>query len=188
MMKRLGYVNKRHIALLLILLTLLCSFFAIHMVQAVTGEPGTDANPLVSQDYVDTKLAELTTKLNELAAKNTELVAKNTELAASVDNLNKLVAAQQQAAAPKFEVIELEPGKTMLLGASTEIVLRGGKATAISGEKGGLSSLTAGTGVDIITGQPVPLNHLILSSRNDGRGIKATVKCWVLVKGEYTVK
>ncbi len=163
-MSRVKYIKKSYIVVILVLMF---SFVMVHMVQAGTAEPGTDANPLVGQDYVDSKIGEL---------------------AASVDNLNKLVISLQKVQSPKFEVIELEPGKQMFLGDSTEIVLRGGKATAISGELGGLSDLTSGTGADIITGQTVPLNHLLLASRNDGRGIKITVKAWVLVKGDYSIQ
>lgn len=171
LMKFFKSIKKGNIILLLVLVL---SFVAVHVVQAVTAEPGSDANPLVSQDYVDAKINEVSAKINDLKA--------------VVDNVNGLILALQKTQAPKFEVLEVEAGKEILLGESAEIILRGGKATAISGAKGGLADLTAGSAIDISTGQNIPLNHLLLSSRNDGRGIKTLSKSWILIKGEYTVK
>lgn len=170
-MKAFSSIKKRNI---IVFLALIFSFVAVHIVQAVTAEPGTDANPLVTQDYVDSKVNDISTKY--------------TELKTSVDSLNQQVAAVQKASVPKFEVIELDAGKIMLLGDSTEIVLRGGKATAILGEKGGLADLSSGNGAEYGKGQAIPLNHLLLSSRNDGRGLKVTAKAWILVKGDYTIQ
>ncbi|GAE87367.1 hypothetical protein [Acetivibrio straminisolvens] len=60
---------------------------------------------------------------------------------------------------------------------------------AIGGEGGGLSDITSGTGADINTDDEVPLNHLLLVSRDDGRGLRVTSeKAWVLVKGPYTIE
>ncbi|MCX7710262.1 MAG: hypothetical protein N2484_10495 [Clostridia bacterium] len=170
-MKGLRNIKKRNVVIFLVLVF---SFVVVHIVQAVTAEPGTDANPLVTQDYVDSKVNDLTSKV--------------TEMKISVDALNQQMASIQKTSVPKFMVIELEAGKEMLLGESTEMVLRGGKAVAISGEKGGLADLSSGNGAEYGKGQAVPLNHLLLSSRNDGRGIKTTAKAWILVKGDYTIK
>ncbi|NLM59144.1 MAG: hypothetical protein GX194_08535, partial [Clostridium sp.] len=88
----------------------------------------------------------------------------------------------------KFVPLELNKGQVLIAGESAEIILRGGKALAIGGEGGGLSDITSGSGADVNTDQEVPLNHLLLISRNDGRGIKVvSEKAWVLVKGPYTI-
>lgn len=171
-MKRLRFVKAKHIAFVLIVL---CSFLLIHIVQAVTAEPGTDADPLVSQSYVDGKINDLTAKINELTAKVTDLTAKNTGL-----------TQQVQAIPARFEVIEVKAGKQLIAGASTEMILRGGKATAIASQSGGISDLISGA--DIQNGAGIPLNHLLLIPRDDGRGIKVINTSWVMIKGPYTIK
>lgn len=170
-MNSLRTIKKGNIILFLVLVF---SFIIVHIVQAVSAEPGTDANPFVTQDYVDWKVDELSSKY--------------TELKIAYDTMNQQIGSSQSGNASKFQVIELEAGKTLFLGESTEVVLRGGKATAIPGANGGLADLSSGTGAEYGKGQAVPLNHLLLSSRNDGRGMKATVKAWILVKGDYTVQ
>lgn len=181
---------------------IVCSLIMVQIAQAVTtGEPGTDSDPLVTQSYVDEKISELTTKVNELTTKVNDLTAKeksltesvtsltatNDELTGIVDGLMKKVDENEKATL--FEVLELKKDQQLILGASAEIILRGGKATAIASTSGGLSDITAGTGKDVLTGQQVPLNHLLLISRDDGRGLKVTTeKAWILVKGKYSIK
>lgn len=171
-------LKKRNIVVLLVIVL---SFVLVHIVQAGTGEPGSEANPLVTQDYVDAKFEELSEKFSELSTQYTELKI-------AYDTLSQQAGIGQGSSSLKFQVIELEAGKVMLLGESAEVVLRGGKATAISGELGGLADLSSGTGAEYGKGQDIPLNHLLLSSRNDGRGLKATIKAWILVKGDYTLQ
>lgn len=192
--------------MILIVLALVLSFPIIHIVQAVTAEPGTDGDPLVSQSYIDLKVNELNTKITELStkageqatkvndltaqvkdltAKANDLVTKNTALVVANDKLGQQVK-ELQALPSKFEKIQVLAGKQLLAGASTELVLRSGKATAIGSKAGGVSDLISGK--DLVTGNSVTLNHLLLFPVDDGRGIKAVSDIWVLVKGAYTIK
>jgi hypothetical protein len=102
--------KKGYVSLILIIAI---SFLLIHIVQAVTADPGTDTNPLVSQDYVDAKVNALTNTINNL---------------------------KMQGA--KYEVVNIKAGKQLVTGDSTEIILRQGKAKAIGSDAGGLSDLT----------------------------------------------
>lgn len=126
------------------------------------------------------KIEELTKALNELYEKNEEYKVKTEEMEtrlASIETYGKFVA------------LELTENQKLMTGESAEIIMRGGKAKAIGGEGGGLSDITSGTGGDVNTDQDVPLNHLLLVSRDDGRGIKiVSKKAWVLVKGPYTIE
>ncbi|HEX9060637.1 MAG TPA: hypothetical protein VF941_10700 [Clostridia bacterium] len=160
----------------LIFVLCLC-FLAVHIVQAVTSDPGSEANPLVSQDYVDSKM-------NGLSAATD---AKINTISEKVEKLSQQAIDLSKTQASKFQVLELDAGKQLLAGDSTEIVLRSGKAAAVSGTNGGLIDLTDGSGVDLKAGQTMPLNHLILSARNDGRGFNMLSDSWVLVKGDYTL-
>lgn len=163
-----------------------------------------EANQKINE--VNLKISDFTAKIADLTAKNTALTDNNKQLTDSLSQANKQIndltavvdslkseidklKASGGGKGSVFEVLELKKGKILTLGASAEIILRGGKATAIASANGGLSDLTAGTGVDIKTGQAIPLNHLILISRDDGRGLKVTSdQAWVMVRGTYTIK
>ncbi|MCX7920998.1 MAG: DUF3450 domain-containing protein [Clostridia bacterium] len=213
-MKLLGSIRKRRVYTTIFVV--IFSFALIHIVQAVTAvtpEPGTEGNPLVSQDYVDTKLAESDKKIAELTAsqaalaasfeglnaKNTTLTASNDDLAAKnkslTDSVNTLTAKVEELNKQitdikehgiKFEIVSLKAGQQLIAGASAEIILRSGKATAIAGKTGGVSDLISGK--DLKTGVTITPNHLLLIPADDGRGLKAVNQVWILIKGTYTIK
>lgn len=191
----------------------------IMQVVSAEGEPGTDKDPLVSKSYVDKNLDVLGSKIEEFASSINETIKGLTEKKDAVDEdlealkasnetldseIKKLILQNEEYKKVidemttriseaekygKFIPVELKQNQVLNCGESTEIILRSGKATAIGGEGGGLSDITSGTGADINTGNDVPLNHLLMISRDDGRGIKATSKtAWVLVKGPYSIK
>lgn len=84
-----------------------------------------------------------------------------------------------------FRVITVPAGQSILGDGGTEMVLRGGKATAITSEQGGLLNVTSGT--DMKQGEEIPPNHLVVVPRNDGRGFKAVTELVLMVKGPATV-
>ena len=197
-----NFKNKRR-CLYIFLFIAISGFLLVHSsnVSSTGSEPGSDEDPLVTKSYVDAELgkfsAEINAKLSQIMSelkksKSDEAVdaiaGKLFELAKDVDELNKQVAELSKYA--KFEVVELEPGQKMILGESAEIILRAGKALAISGEKGdGLADITTDKADNnLTTDDIVPLNHLLLISRDDGRGIRAVSKAWVLVKGNYRIE
>ena len=87
---------------------------------------------------------------------------------------------------PKFVVVKVDAGKSLIGSASAEIILRSGTATAIAGASGGVSDLTGGT--DLSTGTDVSKNHLLIIPADDGRGIRCTTTCYVMVKGDYKLQ
>ncbi|OPZ93548.1 MAG: hypothetical protein BWY74_01082 [Firmicutes bacterium ADurb.Bin419] len=191
--------NRKTIASLLIIAS---SLITVHIIQAAfASEPGTDSDPLVSQSYVDQKVGslsaknqelmnkidELTKTVSELAAKSEEYKHQNEEYELQIKEMEGRLTGIEKYG--MFVALELTEGQKLMTGASAEIILRGGNAKAIGGDGGGLSDITSGTGADINTNQEVPLNHLLLVSRDDGRGIKiVSKKAWVLVKGPYTIE
>ncbi|HOQ36900.1 MAG TPA: hypothetical protein PLR73_04240 [Acetivibrio sp.] len=157
-------------------LAIVLGIAVVHIVQIVnaasTAEPGSEDDPVVSQSYVDEQINSLKSSLDEMTKKYEEAQERLKEIESY----------------GKFVPLELNKGQVLIAGESAEIILRGGKALAIGGEGGGLSDITSGSGADVNTDQEVPLNHLLLISRNDGRGIKVvSEKAWVLVKGPYTI-
>ncbi len=86
----------------------------------------------------------------------------------------------------EYTVVEVEAGQLVLGGEGTEIILRSGEASAIDNGANGVSDLTAGQ--DLITGQNVSLNHLLLVPRDDGRGIYALTDIFVMIRGPYSLQ
>jgi len=202
-MKTFKSLSKKSIISVLIIAS---SMVAVHIIQAASAEPGTDADPLVTKSYVD-KLLESFSGSKEADSKIAALTAKNDELAKTIEAQTKKIEELTKAVNDlyeknekleerltdiesygKFIALELTENQKLMTGESAEIILRGGKAKAIGGQGGGLSDITSGTGADINTDQDVPLNHLLMVSRDDGRGIKiVSKKAWVLVKGPYKI-
>jgi len=92
------------------------------------------------------------------------------------------------AAGIKTEVVIINPGEVLLAKAGTQFVLRAGKGVAYSSDANGISDVTDGK--DILSGQPVANNHLLIFPR-DGRGVmpdpKANAPLTVLVIGSYEI-
>lgn len=183
------------------ILVIVISLLLVHTVSGVSPEPGSDEDPLVTKSYVDSELgkftAQINSKINMLKSEfrksksdeTTEMIKnKLLELEKTVNSLNKQI--EEQSKYSKFSVVELEAGQSIIFGDSTEIILRSGKALAIAGEKGdGLADITTDSKRNnLVTDDIVPVNHLLLAARDDGRGIKAVTKIWVLVKGDYRIK
>ena len=140
-----------------------------------------------SNETLVSEVKKLTLKDDEYKLLIEEMTKKNDEYKKVIDDMAIRISEAEKYG--KFIAVELKQNQVLNCGESTEIILRSGKATAIGGEGGGLSDITSGTGADINTGKDVPLNHLLMISRDDGRGIKATSKiAWVLVKGPYSIK
>ncbi|HHW49369.1 MAG TPA: hypothetical protein GXX14_12250 [Clostridiaceae bacterium] len=180
---RFRFIKKKPYMLLIPAVVLILAVALIQVAVAGLNNVAAASNDetiLASKDYVDQETGKIDLKVKEL----TDKVA---ELSKTVEELKKQL--EEGAGGAKFEVLELEEGQQLITGASTEIILRGGKATAIASQNGGLSDVTAGDGRDILTGENVPLNHLLIVSRDDGRGLKVTSKkAYLLVKGTYEIK
>jgi len=137
-----------------------------------------------SKDYVDQETGKIDSKVKEL----TDKIAALTK---TVEDLTKQLGEGPESA--KFEVLVLERGQKLIAGEGTEIILRGGKgggkAIAIASESGGLADVTSGSSKDILTGESIPLNHLLIVSRDDGRGLEVVSEnAYLLVKGTYVIK
>ncbi len=85
-----------------------------------------------------------------------------------------------------FSVVSLKEGQQLVGDAGCEMILRQGKATIFSTEKGGISDVTLGG--DHPSGSDMPANHLLIVPVGDGRGITAQTDVLVMVKGKYAVK
>lgn len=130
--------------------------------QLVFSEPGSDKDPLVSKSYVDGKIEELKSYINK--------------------------GSSGSGSSDKLEVINLEQGSYLIGDQGTEIILRGGKATAYGVKvDGGIVDVTQGKDLDV-EGSLIPYNHQLIIPRNDGRGAYAKTDAVFMVRGSYEIK
>lgn len=168
---------------------------------AAGSQPGSDSDPLVTKSYVDERIAELEAMVGTGSAGSgtsgtgSDSVAVD-QLKTDVGDLTRFIIdaltqqesqnARLSAIESGFVVVEVAAGKSVTLAGGAELVLRSGTATCLAGTYGGLADVTSGT--DLAAGAAVPKQHLLLSSRSDGRGIKTKdTTAYLLIRGGYTV-
>ncbi|SHI98124.1 hypothetical protein [Lutispora thermophila] len=162
------------------------------IVSADGATPGSEQDPLVTLSFVDKKIeqikyyidsitqgysGEITNFASTLAKYQEQLNQKDTEIA----ELKKTVED-----ALTFKVVQLKKGQSLIPGEGAEIIIRSGQSTALYGANGGLCDITSAK--DLQEGEAIANNHMLISSRNDGRGIKAASEVYLLIKGSYTLK
>lgn len=155
--------KKKQITIITALLVVL----VVQVVYANTNDPGSSEDPLVTLSFVEQKISQLKYYVDEKVS-------------------NSSNAPDVPGTGNTFEVIEVDAGKSLIGGQGTEVILRSGEAIAIDSELGGLSDISAAK--DLTNNQPIQTNHLMIIPRNDGRGIKALTKIFVMVKGNYEIR
>jgi hypothetical protein len=149
-----------------VLMTCIISLFilGIHIANGALADPGTDSDPIVAKSYVDEKVGVLQQQIQQLTTGS-------------------------GSGGSQYTILQnLKSGQKILTGENTEIIVRVGTSKALKGEMGRLVDLTSDTAGDLLEGMIVPLNHLVLSARNDGRGIIVeTDGSVVVVRGLYTL-
>ena len=86
----------------------------------------------------------------------------------------------------KFRVVEVPAGKSVICSAGTEMILRMGTCSVIGTQKGGVSDVTMG--YDLSHGTNVQGNHLLIVPLDDGRGLRTSTNCLIMIKGSYTLQ
>lgn len=139
------------------------------------SEPGSYSDPLVTSGYVDAKIEQLKFYINE-----------------------KLAGAGSSSEESSWGVVEVSAGESLVCKDGTEIILRSGKGEAISkititssngveqSIDNGLTDVTDGR--DLKMGENIPVDHLLIIPRDDGRGVYCISKSFFLVKGKYDIK
>ncbi len=154
-------------------LSLIVLVFVISLL-VVFAAPGSAEDPLVSVSYVEDKLAELKSEIIELVEANSETVSDDKTNDADVSGT--------------FEAFTFPNGSQLVFGASTEFIVRRGTAVLVDPDQNNLPDLTSG--IDIVAGEEIPLNHHMLCPRRDGRGLIVaadSAEFWIMIKGEYIV-
>jgi hypothetical protein len=165
------------------------------------GQPGSDADPLVTKSYVDQKFAQLSAQIASGSGSgsgsgnvdNATISALQTD----VGDLTKFVLDALQeidylkgrvdALENGFVTVEAKAGQKIILSAGSEAILSSGAAQTIVGTYGGLVDASVGEDLDE-NGMQVTVQHLLISARSDGRGLEIKENAWLLIRGAYTVK
>jgi len=192
--------RKNKLVLLICIVTVLACVTL--MASAGNGNPGSDSDPLVTKSYVDQQIALLSSQIGKSGGSSsgnvdTEVIE---QLQTDIGDLTSFVIGALQeietlkgqiaALEGGFEVVRADAGQTILLAGGSEAILRSGSATTVGGTAGGLVDATAGK--DLNQGDKVPVQHLLISSRSDGRGLKITSdvskEAYLLIRGAYEIK
>ncbi len=129
---------------------------------AAGGDPGSSTDPLVTKSYVDQSISSLMTALSASSATGT-------------------------AAVPVYEPVQLVYGQKLRGGEGAEIIMRSGSGRCFSAVESGLVDVTGGK--EIFHNQTVEQNHMLIVSRDDGRGVQVTSDdAWFIVRGNYTIE
>jgi hypothetical protein len=189
--------------MLVFIFTAALSLGLMQIIASSTPAPGSNQDPLVTKSYVDLKIAEALSSISASSQSSastgslvgtetiSELEAKILELEGRLENFESeynlaSVAVSGEIQKTRFNVVQIHKGQKLLLGEGTEMILRSGIANAVSGPGGDMSNLTNGENVP--DGSKITTNHLILSSREDGRGlIVISDYIWIMIKGSYKV-
>lgn len=149
---------------------------AVILALPINAAPGDSNDPIVVLSYLNQRFNELISKYS---------LDKIAEHEKTIAELNEKIKNINTGGTSALEVVNLKAGEKLIAKAGTEIILRGGKATAIASELGGLSDVTKAT--DIAHGVEIAPNHLLIVPRDDGRGVLATVDAIFIVRGKYEI-
>ncbi|ADQ06613.1 conserved hypothetical protein [Caldicellulosiruptor hydrothermalis 108] len=130
---------------------------------------------------LQSQLANLSSEIEKLKKQTTQLDAKLKNVSGS-----SVVKKSDFVYTKGYEVIKVPKSKTILFDASTEFVVRVGKAISVVPKGATIIDLTSAK--DVGANQQLLFNHFYLVARNDGRGFKAVEDVWVIVNGGYKIK
>lgn len=149
--------------------------------------PGSEGDPLVTASWVEEKLEDVFSAIDGERQEKKDLEERLRKL--EEEGVERPITGEndkeQLPAVPQYEVVRVPGGKTIYTGRGTEVIVRTGTVEAIEGEKGGISDVTAGRNLE--TGDTVERDHLVLSPREDGRGLKVESEAYVMIRGDYTL-
>ncbi len=191
-------IFKRKSRIALMICTILSCIVLVVSSASGAGQPGSDADPLVTKSYVDQKFAQLSTQIGTGSGSGSGSVDNTTiaQLQTDVGDLTKFIIdalteietlkAKVASLEGGYLVVEAKAGQKIILSGGSEALLRSGTAVAIKGANGVVVDASAGK--DLNDGVNVPVQHLLISSRTDGRGLLIKSNSYLLIRGAYVIK
>lgn len=185
---------------IVVLLAVILVLSAVIISAADGVAPGSEQDPIVTQSYVEQKAEQIKYYIDTLieksnnvdAVQDQEIAKLKAELELKSQEIAKLTEAAQNSGsvssggAARFEVVEMKKNQILVAGEGAEIIPRSGKFSSVYGENGGLSDITSAK--DMKNGEAIAMNHMLIASRGDGRGVKALAdKSFLIIKGTYTL-
>lgn len=159
---------------------------SINSINAATADPGSNADPVVSQSYVDGKIKEVMSMINGTSSSSSS--SNNLSEQAIIDNVIKQIEAMNgtgTGTAATFKAVSVPAGSVFLGGEGCEVILRSGTATAFVAGESGITNVTSGK--ELLNGVTIATDNLLIIPRDDGRGFNAVTDVWILVKGSYDI-
>ncbi len=196
---------------------LICGLVAVLMVAglyAIAVEYGSKDDPLVTLSYIDQVVLpeareeidrQITQTLNEfdrsLDTEKEEIYAYVDEQMQSyalgsvdpqlVEQIAQTVADELKQDVPtssgsvQWSVIRLDAGKTVTCSAGCQVILRGGAATCVASGSPGLIDVSDAETLE--NGGALKTNHMYTVTVQ-GRQIRVSQSCTLLISGDYTVQ
>lgn len=177
-------------------IVLLVVLIVLYMPPVSAQNPGDATDPLVTRSYVDARVSDIQAELESLRAVVDFMMV---DMAYTINNLQPLPPGQgtgndswlpplppsdTAGDVVPFTALQVRAGYSLIAEAGVEFILRSGLATALSGPDG-MVNVTAGR--DVINGDRIPPNNLLLVPRSDGRGFVAEADTWVMIKGGFEI-
>lgn len=181
-------MNKKIIATLSVFaLTIALAIANVGALTAREVEPGSSGDPVVTKGYVDRlindhsihKKMEVQEEVISLLSK--ELNALKKEIGGfEIEGLETPTSGETI-----YKVVDVEAGEKLIGRQGTEIILRAGEGIALASNLGGLQDVTEG---EDITQGLIPKYHLLITPRDDRRGVHVTKKATFMVRGNYIIE
>ena len=169
-----NFVKKHKLAVIVItIMALICTIVAY-------AAPGDSSDPLVTLSYItSTLMPDIDSRID---AKVKQQVDEKLDEIAN-DSYKEGTSSSTDGAT--YTLVKVKANRKVIGGEGTEFILRMGSGTIIATQSGGVADLTAG--VDLPSGTNIPSNHLLVSPKDDSRGLNITSESLILIKGTYTV-
>lgn len=166
-------------------------------VALASGTQGSQGDPLITLSYLTQQFTP-----SILSQVDSTITARETTLRQQLDAVSKQYVAQVEeklgtsggtsgggastdTASAVYQVVTLTAGQTIVGSEACEFLLRSGTATCVSDSSPGLVDMTDGT--TLANGGSLAANHLYLATI-EGRGVKASTQCTVMVRGGYVIQ
>ena len=163
---------------------------------AVYGDSDITNDPLVSLSYINEVLwPEIEDMIERaISGDDFERTETDTEEDTEVDTETESETDTEVPEEPitevkgfEYEVLHLMENTLLLSETPCEIILRSGHAAAyLGGNDNGLADLTDGG--ELMEGDSLVSNHLLMIPRGDGRGVRITSsEAYIMVRGGYRI-
>ncbi len=159
-------------------------FAGIRITYGTVAEPGSEQDPVITLSYIQqVTIPKIHEYVDEKINEYKNIIE---QIKSSQDQMESRISTVEHKNKTQFIVVSVKSGQKLIGDAGAEMILRMGLATIISTEKGGLADVTGG--IDLVYGDEMPANHLLVVPLGDGRGFEAATDVLVMVKGLYEIK